>query len=104
MALTLESEKRLIRVNLVTFHDKSPVKWQKLAHRCYVFLVKNFPENASIHRDDVAKVLGLLLEVNDGLVRELSAKKLKQRYWIRDFGDLIIDRAWEKIVEQAPGA
>lgn len=97
MALTLESEQRLERASLIEFYTKAPAKWKRLARQSYQFVEKNFPEGATIHQDDVAKALMPLLEVNERLIDVLSAKRLKQRYWIRDFCALILDRTWDEI-------
>jgi hypothetical protein len=37
------------------------------------------------------------LEVNEILRDELNASKLRGKFWIRDFADLIIDRTWKKL-------
>jgi hypothetical protein len=58
---------------------------------------ENFPPGASVRPDDVAKTLLPLLEVDEGLGQFLSENKLKQKYWIRDFGDLILDDTWAEI-------
>jgi hypothetical protein len=97
MALTLVSEQRLKRVNLIDFYNKSHKKWEQLARRSYRFIAVNFPDGAAIHPDDVAKALRLLLEVNEDLIKQLNSKKLKQKYYISDFGDLILDRTWDVI-------
>lgn len=94
MALSLESEQRLQRVDLIELFEKSPKAWKRLARQSYDFVKSNFPQGAVIRRDDVAKTLVPLLEVNDKLITFLSSQKLKQKYWITDFSDLIIDRAW----------
>lgn len=97
MSLTLESEQRLTKVNLVVLHDQSKPKWGRLVKQSYQFVAKNFPDGATIRMDDVAKALVPLLEVHEELQNALSQKKLKQKYWIRDFGDLILDRAWDTL-------
>ena len=38
-----------------------------------------------------------LLEVHSKLTTFLATKKLREKYWIRDFGDLVLDRAWKAI-------
>lgn len=97
MALTLESEQRLKKVELVKLFEDSQAKWTTLARQSYQFVQKNFPSGAIIRPDDVAKALVPLLEVNQDLSTYLEVNKLGQKYWIRDFGDLILDRAWDKI-------
>jgi len=97
MSLTLESEQRLFKVGLVTFFDDHKGKWKELAQRSYSFVKNNFPDKATIRLDDVAKALLPLLQVDEDLISHLNINKLKQKYWFRDFGDLILDRTWSKI-------
>ena len=97
MSLTLEVEQRLDSVTLTKFYSKSPARWDTLAKRTYKFAKENFPQSAAVRRDDVAKALLPLLEVNEKLGDYLNKQKLKQKYWIRNFCDLIIDRCWEQI-------
>jgi hypothetical protein len=101
MALTLESEQRLTKVSLVKHFEDSQAKWTALAKQSYQFVEKNFPNGATVRPDDVAKALGPLLEVNEDLASYLETNKLGQKYWIRDFGDLILDRTWDKISKGA---
>jgi pyruvate decarboxylase len=55
------------------------------------------PPSAKIRPDDVAKALQPFLEVDEDLIAYLNAQKLKQKYWVGDFGDLILDRVWGEI-------
>jgi hypothetical protein len=100
VALTLEAENRLRDVKLIAevFDKKRPV-WLEVSRESYAFVKSTFPKRATIRPDDVAKVLKPLLEVNDALTTFLKAKRLKQAYWIDDFGDLILDRTWGEIVK-----
>jgi hypothetical protein len=43
-----------------------------------------------------------MLEVNEILKDALDSKKLRGKFWIEDFADLIIDRTWEEL-EKAKG-
>jgi hypothetical protein len=61
---------------------------------------KNFPNRATVRPDDVAKALGPLLEVNEDLATDLEANKLGQKDWVKDFGDLILDRTWTRFLEE----
>jgi hypothetical protein len=97
MSLTLEAEQRLCKVSLAKFFEDYKDKWKTLAQRSYSFVKNNFPNKASIRHDDVAKALVPLLQVDEDLVNHLNKNKLKQKYWFRDFGDLILDRTWSKI-------
>ena len=97
MALTLEVQQRLQSVNLASLFDKNKAQWERLARQSYQFIAKGFPEGVLVHPDDVAKALVPLLEVNKEFTDYLAANKLKQKYWIRDFCDFILDRCWGKL-------
>lgn len=97
MALTLEAEQRLENANLVTFFEDGEDRWRVLARGAYEFVERNFPSGSQIRPDDVAKMLTPLLEIDVQLRDTLADKKLKQKYWITDFCDLILDRTWNQI-------
>ncbi|WGF86370.1 hypothetical protein [Marinivivus vitaminiproducens] len=97
MGLTLESEQRLEAVNLAAFFVKYETTWLKAAKRAYVFVQDTFPHGATIRPDDVAKALLPVMEVDTQLRDELNKSKLKQKYWISDFVDLIIERTWSRL-------
>ena len=94
MALTLEAEQRMTRANLVSFHDQHGDMWREAAQEAYTFLRGNFPDGSRIRRDDLAKGLVPVLEVHETLKDKLNEKKLRQKFWITYFADLIIDRVW----------
>jgi hypothetical protein len=97
MALTLEAQQRLENVNLTTLFEQKRAQWERLAKQAFQFIAKGFPEGVVVHPDDVAKALVPLLEVNKDLSDYLAANKLKQKYWVRDFCDLVLDRSWQKL-------
>ncbi len=97
MALTLEAEQRLGRVNLVAFYQQHQAMWQDAAQETYDFIKDNFPAGSLIRRDDVAKALVPVLEVNETLREKINTAKLRQKFWIKDFGDLIIDQTWDDL-------
>jgi len=97
MALTLEAEQRLSKVGLIDFLKAKPDPWTKLVKQTYDFVKANFPADAVIRQDDVAKALIPLLEVHSDLVDHLAAKKLREKFWIKDFGYLILDRNWPNV-------
>lgn len=97
MSLTLKVEQRLSAVKLVDFFTEHPARWHTLAKKTHIFIVAQFPNGATIRRDDVALAMVPLLEVNEDLGTYLQTNKLTQKYWIRDFADLIVDRAWDGI-------
>ncbi|HTV90141.1 MAG TPA: hypothetical protein VME41_14095 [Stellaceae bacterium] len=97
MSLTLEAEQRLTRAGLTQFFDRNRASWLANARETYEFLTRNFPDDATIRQDDVAKALRPIIEVDQTLRTELNRRKLSQRYWIGDFTDLIIERTWNEI-------
>jgi hypothetical protein len=97
MALTLEAEQRLTAVSLVALFEKHKKAWLAAAKETKSFIKGNFPEGYLIRRDDVAKALIPILEVNEILKDALNESKLRGKFWIKDFADLIIDRTWDNI-------
>jgi hypothetical protein len=97
MALTLEAEQRLETVGLVDLFTEHERAWQQAAKETKEFVAGNFPKGSKIRRDDVAKALIPILEVNEILIGALNSKKLRGKFWIKDFADLIIDRTWEEL-------
>ena len=97
MALTLEADQRLDDVGLVAFFLAHEATWLDAAQQTKDFITGNFPPGSLIRRDDVSKALVPILEVNELLKDQLNANKLRQKFWIKDFADLIIDRVWAKI-------
>ena len=80
MSLTLEAEQQLKAVNLITLFTEHQGNWKAAAQRTYDFIKASFPANATIRRDDVAKALLPILEVNEQLNAKLAINKLKQKY------------------------
>lgn len=97
MALTLEAEQRLEDVGLVKFFTDHEAAWLGTAKQTKVFVTANFPAGAKIRRDDVAKNLVPILEVHEDFRDYLDSNKLRGKFWIKDFADLIIDRTWDKL-------
>jgi hypothetical protein len=97
VALTLEAEQRLEAVGLVDFFGAHKQTWLNAARETRAFVAGNFPPGSLIRRDDVAKAFIPILEVNEILREELDTNKLRGKFWIKDFADLIIDRTWDKL-------
>ena len=100
MALTLEAEQRLENVGLVQLFKEHKKVWLTVAKESKSFAKGSFPSGSRIRQDDVAKVMHPVLEVNETLQNALSAHKLRGKFWIRDFGDLIIDRTWDELSKE----
>jgi hypothetical protein len=99
MALTLEADQRLESAGLVALFNQHEEAWLTAARETRTFITGNFPAGSRIRRDDVAKALIPILEVNETLRDCLDENKLRQKFWIRDFADLIIDRTWDRLEE-----
>jgi hypothetical protein len=97
MALTLEAEQRLEDMELGKLFTAHNAAWLQAAKETKDFIAGNFPKGSKIRRDDVAKALIPILEVNETLKDALNDKKLRGKFWIRDFADLIIDRTWDEL-------
>ena len=97
MALTLEAEQRLEAVGLTDFYQKDANDWLEAVRETRDFLAGKFPVGSTIRRDDVAKGLVTILEVHEEFGEFRDAKKLRAKYWIKDFADLLIDRTWDSL-------
>jgi hypothetical protein len=97
MALTLESEQRLSNMELVKFFSDNETVWETIAKETYSFVKGKFPKSSKVRPDDVAKFLIPVLEVDTDFRNRLDAKRLRGKFWISDFADLIIDRTWARI-------
>jgi hypothetical protein len=97
MALTLEAELRLRDAHLIALFNAHEEKWLEAAQQTYAFVLGNYPQGAVIRPDDVAKPLRPIIEVDQVLRDELSRRKLKQKFWVSDFVDLIIERTWDRL-------
>lgn len=97
MALTLEADQRLEATGLTAFYLEDQAAWLTMTRQTKAFITQTFPDGSVIRRDDIAKAMVPLLEVHAGLREYLDSNKIKAKYWIRDFADLIVDRTWESL-------
>lgn len=97
MGLTLEAEQRMSDAGVVQFYEGSREAWTTLVRDTRTFVENNFPHGALIRRDDVAKALHPILEVHEGFKDYRNQQKLRAKYWIKDFADLLVDRTWEQL-------
>jgi hypothetical protein len=100
MGLTLEAEQRMEDAGVVGFFQQSRPAWVLLVRDTKGFVVNNFPSGALIRRDDVAKALIPVLEVHEGFKDYRSEQKLRAKYWIKDFADLLVDRIWNQLEQE----
>jgi hypothetical protein len=97
MALTLEAEQRMEDVGVVKFYLEAEAEWLATVKATKAFVSGNFPEGALIRRDDVAKALIPILEVHEQFKDYRNTEKLRGKFWIKDFADLLIDRTWDQL-------
>ena len=103
MALTLEAEQRMEDSGVVGFYQEGEGEWLATVRATKAFVKGNFPDGARIRRDDVAKGLITILEVHEDFKDFRNKEKLRGKFWIRDFADLLVDRTWEQLEEEADG-
>jgi hypothetical protein len=99
MGLTLEVEQQLEAVGLIQLFGQHVGAWTAAAQQTRQFVVNNFPPGSLIRRDDVAKAMVPILEVNETLRAYLDVEKIRGKHWVRDFADLIVDRTWNQLAE-----
>lgn len=97
MGLTLEAEQRLEDVGLVGFFEAHRPEWLAVAEDTYAYVTGNFPTGSVIRRDDVAKALLPIVEVNEPLKEMLDQNKLRGKFWRSFFTDLVVDRLWAEL-------
>jgi hypothetical protein len=98
MALTLEAEQRMSDVGLVAFVAGDEAAWLATVQATKDFVAGNFPVGALIRHDDVAKALIPILEVHEGFKTFRETAKLRGKFWIKDFADLLTDRTWDSLI------
>ena len=100
MALSLATEQRLQNAGLIALFDQHNGDWSAAAQTAYDFVKDTFPSGSTIRQDDVSKALTPVFEVTDRLRNFLAVKKLTQKYWVKFFADLVIDRTWTAISQE----
>lgn len=101
MGLTLEAEQRLEAAGVIGFFERDRGSWLNLVRETRTFVQGNFPAGALIRRDDVAKALFPIIEVHEGYKDFRNDGKLRAKYWIKDFADLLTDRTWEELEQES---
>lgn len=100
MALTLEAEQRLTDTGVVEYYEANQEAWIETVRDAKDFVKRRFPADATIRRDDVAKALAPIVEVHEGYKDYRNREKLRGKYWVKDFADLLIDRTWADLEEE----
>ena len=99
MGLTLEAEQRMENAGVIAFYDQHQGEWLATVRDTKRFVEGNFPDGARIRRDDVAKALVTVVEVNEGFQDFRNERKLRGKFWNTLFADLVVDRTWEELEE-----
>ncbi len=102
MGLVAEVELELRNAGLIQFFDDHRPAFEAMARTAYNYTVSYVqPTGLPVRRDDVAGSLVFALETNELLRDFLARKHLKQKYQYRRFADLILDRLWEDLANDA---
>ena len=101
MGLTLESEQRMENAGVLGFFNQTHAAWLETVRDTKNFVEGNFPAGARIRRDDVAKALVTVVEVNEAYQDFRNERKLRGKFWNTLFADLIVDRTWEQLEAEA---
>lgn len=98
MALTLEEEQRLRNASLVDLFKKHRALWKEMAEQAYGY-TRTFVgrAKAEVRVDDVVESLEAALRVTAVLTQALAQKKLRERYWVKFFADLILEELWDEL-------
>lgn len=97
MGLTLEGEQRLEAAGVVVHFDENRAAWLATIRETYQFVARNFPNGALIRKDDIAKAMLPIIEVNEDYQEFRNIEKLRGKYWNTLFADLVVDRTWDDL-------
>jgi hypothetical protein len=98
MGLTLEKEQRLRNAGFFHLFEKERPLWKAMAQEAYTY-TKLYVERAKarVRTDDVIGPLVEALKVTGKLEEHLDDKKLKEKYWVAWFGELILEQLWDEL-------
>ena len=100
MGLTLESEQRPEATGVVAHYNQNEDAWLAAIRQTKHFVETNFPDGAKIRKDDIAKALVTIIEVNEDYQDFRNVKKLRAKFWNVLFADLIVDRTWDQLEQE----
>jgi hypothetical protein len=102
MALTYVDLLALETVGLVALMDQARDFWYSKAKEAYDYTCKIVP--APVRPDDVVQILEPGLQVTTELRNHLAERKLREKYWYRRFGDLLLDTFWPDLLSSDQGS
>ncbi len=98
MALTLEKEQRLGNAGFFELFEKERPLWKDMAQEAYSYTKLYVGRaKAQVRMDDVVGPLIEALKVTGKLEEHLDHKKLKEKYWVAWFGELILELLWDEL-------
>jgi hypothetical protein len=98
MALTLEKEQRLRNAGFFDLFEKERPLWTAMAQEAYSYTKLYVGRaKAQVRMDDVVGPLAEALKVTGTLEEYLDEKKLKEKYWVAWFGELIVEKLWNEL-------
>jgi hypothetical protein len=97
MSLTLEELQALTNASLTDLFAENRALFDSMAREAYDYTRHYVREPNVVRIDDVVKVLEPALAVTTLLGDYLAERKLNQKYWIRYFGDYILDQLWRQL-------
>jgi hypothetical protein len=101
MALTQVVRLRLEAAGFNTLYDDHRQEWENLAEQAKL-LIGGQVQGHDPTVDDIKKVLFPLIELNPHLRAFLQGggrKPLTQLYWVKDFTDYVLDRAYQPTLQ-----
>lgn len=99
MALTLEKLQRLQAVQATDFFQGDRDRWVTAAQRAYNYVKDGFG-GQKVRIDDCVTPLVSVVEIDKTYRNFLNGKKLRQKYWIPDFAEYVLDQTWAEIVDE----
>jgi hypothetical protein len=99
MALTLEKLQRLQAVQATNFFQGDRARWVTAARRAYNYVKEGFG-GQDVRIDDCVTPLVAVVEIDAAYRNFLNGKKLRQKYWIPDFAEYVLDQTWDEITEE----
>jgi hypothetical protein len=101
VALTALKVKDLTDKGFMRLFEKHSDLWRSKAQEAYEY-TENFVTRAGqpVRPDDVLPLLVPALELAQEFRSFLEEKRLTQKYWRINFGELILDRLWDELSQR----
>jgi hypothetical protein len=94
MSLTLEIEHRLKAKGFDVLYDGQDAKWIEMAGKAREYCETFITAGETIRPGDISENLQNAIKTDAHFEAHLKARKLTQKYWIRDFSDYILDKIY----------